>query len=556
MSTYTSEPGTRLAGRYRLVEQTSAGNGWTMWKAQDETLARPVSVLTFAQGFPRIPEVVTAARAASRLTDPRLAQVFDVEDGDQAYIVMEWVAGDTLADLVAEGPLDSGHGCALVAEAARALAGAHAAGQAHLLLTPQSLRWTRSSGVKITGLGIDAALAGSGLANPSDPALTDTRDLAGLLYAALTGYWPCESQATLPPAPATDGEVCTPRQVSADVPTAIDAVVTRALLQRPVRQKPPILTPGAFADELAGVAPPVPLPEPAPPSPGPYDGYRGYQGGYGDQGGYRQTGGFGQTRGFGPGGAYTPGGGYPPTGGFRPDPNDPSTWNARVSGTPTYQRPYRAERSTASRAVISVVVVLVLAAVGAAAWVISNGLHKSGGSGQAGGGGQPSASSSGGSSSSASALQPVGGQSFNILGTGAEDPADQQNPISGTAPAWSTEHYASAKFGGLKSGTGYLVDMGQAVKLSQVTVQFGSQCCAVAAVYLGNSSAESKSALQNFTLVSPGSSVSNSHTYTVSSSATGRYVLIWFTSLPSAGGQFQAQISHITVRGSAANGAG
>src|SRR5215470_1967052 len=114
MSTYTSEPGTRLAGRYRLVEQTSTGNGWTMWKAQDETLARAVSVLTFASGFPRIPEVVTAARAASRLTDPRLAQVFDVEDGgDQAYIVMEWVSGQSLADLVAEGPLDPGRGCAL-----------------------------------------------------------------------------------------------------------------------------------------------------------------------------------------------------------------------------------------------------------------------------------------------------------------------------------------------------------------------------------------------------------------------------------------------------------
>src|SRR5215472_12905772 len=83
MSTYTSEPGTRLAGRYRLVDQVAAGNGWTLWKAMDETLARPVSVLTFAPGFPRISEVVTAARAASRLTDPRLAQVFDVEDGGQ-----------------------------------------------------------------------------------------------------------------------------------------------------------------------------------------------------------------------------------------------------------------------------------------------------------------------------------------------------------------------------------------------------------------------------------------------------------------------------------------
>jgi hypothetical protein len=71
MSTYTSEPGTRLAGRYRLVDQVTAGNGWTMWKAMDETLARPVSVLTFASGFPRIAQVVTAARAGRRRTARR-----------------------------------------------------------------------------------------------------------------------------------------------------------------------------------------------------------------------------------------------------------------------------------------------------------------------------------------------------------------------------------------------------------------------------------------------------------------------------------------------------
>ncbi len=54
MSTYTAEPGTRLAGRYRLVDQVTAGNGWTLWKAIDETLARPVSILTFAAGFPPV----------------------------------------------------------------------------------------------------------------------------------------------------------------------------------------------------------------------------------------------------------------------------------------------------------------------------------------------------------------------------------------------------------------------------------------------------------------------------------------------------------------------
>jgi len=220
MSTYTSEPGTRLAGRYRLVDQVTAGNGWTSWKAIDETLARPVSVLTFAAGFPRIREVMTAARAASRLSDPRMAQVFDVEDaGGQPYIVLEWVGGDSLTDLLDSGPLDPALACSLASDVARAVSGAHALGQAHLRLTPDTLRWTRGSGIKITGLGLDAALAGDALTGAAahDPAMADTIAIAGLLYAALTGYWPGEEPTRLPAAPFSDGMVCTARQVSADV---------------------------------------------------------------------------------------------------------------------------------------------------------------------------------------------------------------------------------------------------------------------------------------------------------------------------------------------------
>ena len=49
----------------------------------------------------------------------------------------------------------------IVAEAAAALSGAHAAGLAHLCLRPDAVRWTPGGGVKVTGLGIDAALTGS-----------------------------------------------------------------------------------------------------------------------------------------------------------------------------------------------------------------------------------------------------------------------------------------------------------------------------------------------------------------------------------------------------------
>lgn len=564
MSTYTSEPGTRLAGRYRLVDQVGAGNGWTLWKAIDETLARPVSVLTFAAGFPRIRQVMTAARAASRLSDPRMAQVFDVEDaGSQPYIVLEWVGGDSLTDLLDSGPLDPALACSLVSDAARAIAGAHALGQAHLRLTPDALRWTRGSGIKITGLGIDAALAGDGLTGAAayDPAMADTIAIAGLLYAALTGYWPGEEPARLPPAPLSDGMVCTPRQVSADVSSALDSVIIRALQQRPTRQGPPIQSPGDFADALSMVAPPAPLPEPAPPAPPAPPGY----------------------------------------GGYGPDPNNPSTWalpDRGPSGTAPYQPPsasfpattgyggsqypgaqypgaqytgaqYAAPdqgrpRGGGNRVVLAVVGVVVLAVIAVAVWMVG---FRNAGTPAAGSSTQPPNSSS--ASAAGAVLTPVSDSTFNIYGTppgNTENQSTAPNAIDGSlSTAWSTSYYFDhPNFGGLKPGTGLLIDMGKEVRLSQVEVLFSSQGPTTAQIYLGNSTAMSKTALSNFTLVSPSVSASGDHKFPVSSQATGRYVLIWLTSVPQlpktpngmspAHTYFQGQIFNVVVRGTAVPG--
>src|SRR4029077_6655608 len=82
----------------------------------------------------------------------------------------------------------------------------HEIGLAHLRLDPACVHWTVGGGVKIAGLGIDAALAGLALTasadGADDPELTDTQDLARLLYAALTGYWPGQpGSAELAPGP-------------------------------------------------------------------------------------------------------------------------------------------------------------------------------------------------------------------------------------------------------------------------------------------------------------------------------------------------------------------
>ena len=556
MSTYTSEPGTRLAGRYRLVDQTVTGNGWTLWKAIDETLARPVSILTFAPGFPRIPQVVTAARAASRLTDPRMAQVFDVEDGGgQAYIVLEWVGGDSLNDLLDGGPLDPAQACALICDAARAIAGAHALGQAHLRLTPDTLRWSRGSGIKITGLGIDAALGGDGLTGAAayDPALADTTALAALLYAALTGYWPGEEPTRLPAAPVSDGMVCTPRQVSADVSSGLDSVIIRSLLQRPTRQGPPIQSPAEFADQLFAVAPPAPLPEPAPPTTTNY--------------------------------------GY---GGYGPDPNNPDSWataDRGPSGTAPYQAPpstqfpaagyggqqyaatgyqgavgYQGKERRGGRGPVAVVAVLVLIVVAVLVWAV--GFRKPGPSAAANGG-NPSPQAS--APAASSVLKPAGVVTFNPYGT---PPGNTENQVSvqgaidnSLSTAWSTSYYYNRpNFGGLKPGTGLLINMGKEVKLSQVEVLFSSNGGpTTAAIYLGNNPEDTKAtALSNFTLVSPSVSVSGDHKFPVSSQATGQYILIWLTSLPKlpktptgapAGNTYyEGKIYNVVVSGSAVSG--
>ena len=529
MSTYTSEPGTRLAGRYRLVDQTSAGTGWTFWKAIDEPLARSVTVLTFASGFPRIAEAITAARAASRLGDPRFSQVFDVEDADeQAYVVLEWVVGESLLDMLSEGPLDPPRAAALMAEAARAIANAHDGGLAHLRLDPACLHWTPGGGVKIAGLGIDAALAGPDLTaaedGADDPELTDTRDLARLLYAALTGYWPGHQGSApglLPPAPENDGGPCTPRQVSAGVPASIDDVTCRALFQQPNRHGPALSTAAMFADALTSAAPPMPPPAAA-----------------------TTLSDSTATRGYG----------YQPDGSARPYPPDTSPRTTTGGG-----RKPPVKRSSGARAVLSAVIVLVLAAVGVAAWSFSRSPHHSSAA-------PPPARPRSSSPAAAASvlLKPVSATSFNPLGSppgSNEDSGEAGNAIDGNASTfWHTSYYVgNPVFGGLKKGTGLLLDMGRAVRLSQVAVQFGTTCCDHVQIEIGNDSNPVASALSSFTVLQSSDTAQGTTTFNATSNATGRYVLIWLTYLPALTGsadEYEAQIYNVMVRGSAAGQSG
>ena len=155
------------AGRYNLEDRVLDGPGWSYWCGTDGLLRRPVGVLVLDPDHPYVDDVVAAARASAAVEDARVQRVLDVlTDDEGTCLVIEWVAGSTVEELLADGPLADVESWRVTLEAARALAAAQARGLRHGALTP---RWVlRGDGgrVRVLGLCVAAALRGTGADGP------------------------------------------------------------------------------------------------------------------------------------------------------------------------------------------------------------------------------------------------------------------------------------------------------------------------------------------------------------------------------------------------------
>jgi len=142
-------------------------------------------------------------------------------------------------------------------------------------------------------------------------------------------------------------------------------------------------------------------------------------------------------------------------------------------------------------------------------------------------------------------LTPVSASGFDPLASPGSDPSDENDALAQDA-------LGSPFFGGLKTGSGLILDMGRRVRLSSVTVTFGPVPGADVAIEVGDNDTLAAAALPAFTTVAAADGVGGTHTFTAARSARGRYVLIWFTKLPPAGlGKFQAEIFDVSIRGRA-----
>lgn len=239
-------PGTQvdavmLGGRYRLAQRVGGTGETTSWRATDELLRRTVAVHLLPAWRPVRPSVPEAVQAGAGVNDPRLATIFDADyRAENPYIVSEWAGDPNLEDLLLAGLPSPALAALIVSEAAAALTIAHAEGQPHLCLGLRNVHWG-GSGLKITGLGIDAALSG---ADATDPAAADTAALARILYALLTGYWPGDSALR----PGT--RLYEPRQIRPGIPSILNAITCHALPGQPGWGRPSISGPAELAAAL------------------------------------------------------------------------------------------------------------------------------------------------------------------------------------------------------------------------------------------------------------------------------------------------------------------
>ena len=241
MTAHTGDSPTLLAGRYRLDEQINTdAAGRQIWRGVDLVLRRQVALVVRSPGGDAAAGMLTAAVAVSRVVHPHLAGVYDaIDEGEQAYVVREWVPGVSLRDIVAESPLSPEHATMVAHAVAEAVSALHAAGIVHGNIHPGTVLVADDGRVVLADTRADA----------SSTAEHDVRCVGAILYFSLTGHWPLRdggggglADAARDPA----GRPVPLRQVRAGIPRPLDATATELL--DPAVVAPPA---AALAGELA-----------------------------------------------------------------------------------------------------------------------------------------------------------------------------------------------------------------------------------------------------------------------------------------------------------------
>jgi hypothetical protein len=257
--------------RYEVLGNLGCGATSRVDKARDTLLGRTVALKTLVHSFGAPTEqkqFLREAQIVSQLSHPAIVSLYDVgmEDGNVAYLVMEYVAGKTLQQVLAEstGPMPIPRACAWISDLAGALHRAHRSGVIHGDIKPANILVTEDGKVKLSDFGIArfaTQVSGSGkmMGTPAylspeqilgEPQNTrsDLFSLGIVLYQMVTGYAPFDgSSVSAVCAQILQAEPVPPSQRNAAVTPELDRIILRCLAKTSADRYP---TAEAFATSL------------------------------------------------------------------------------------------------------------------------------------------------------------------------------------------------------------------------------------------------------------------------------------------------------------------
>jgi eukaryotic-like serine/threonine-protein kinase len=274
MDTGTTER--RLAGRYRVLRPLGHGGMAVVELARDEELGRTVAIKLLADNLARDAafreRFLREARIAARVAHPNVVRVYDVgEDDGRPYIVMEYVDGETLEELLQrDGRLEAARAVELATQLCAGLAAAHDAGLVHRDVKPQNLLVRRDGVLKIadfgvarleaatrltrtgTVLGTAAYLAPEQALGRDVTTAADVYAAGAVLYELLTGRPPREVATAADLSRALELPVVPLRELAPEAPRALEELVMRCLAHYPEHRPE---SAAALAAELTAAVP-------------------------------------------------------------------------------------------------------------------------------------------------------------------------------------------------------------------------------------------------------------------------------------------------------------
>src|SRR5258707_14788457 len=263
----------RTIQQYQLLEKLGAGGMGEIYRALDTRLNRTVAIKVLPSAKSGDPErrrrFLQEAQAASGLNHPSIITIHDViSDGDTEFMVMEYVQGKTLNDLIPKGGLRVPLLIKYALQMADALSAAHAAGIVHRDLKPANAMVTESGLVKVLDFGLAKLTDRSAMPDAGDDRTrtigaapmtvegsilgtvsymspeqaqgkkVDTRSdissFGAVLYEMATGVRAFEGESSLSTLSAILRDEARPMsEVAPDVPPQLEDVIQRCLRKMP-----------------------------------------------------------------------------------------------------------------------------------------------------------------------------------------------------------------------------------------------------------------------------------------------------------------------------------